>query len=44
MDGMTTSQLPAPTTLQPVTEDKSLLTVIESGASCCGGSACGTGD
>ncbi|MET0673803.1 MAG: hypothetical protein ABWY37_09950 [Microbacterium pygmaeum] len=42
---MTTSQLPTPATLLPVTEDKNLLTVVESSAgSCCGGSACGTGN
>ncbi|MET0780753.1 MAG: hypothetical protein ABWZ16_04440 [Microbacterium sp.] len=39
---MTTSQLPAPMTLQPVGDDRNLLTVVESGASCCGGAACGT--
>ena len=37
---MTTSNLPAPT-VQPL-EDKTPLTVIESGASCCGGGCCGT--
>jgi hypothetical protein len=36
---MTTSQLPTPT-LQPVTEDKNLLTIVESAGSCCGGSTC----
>jgi hypothetical protein len=36
---MTTSQLPTPT-LQPVAEDKNLLTIVESAGSCCGGSAC----
>jgi hypothetical protein len=40
MDRMTTSQLPAPVTLLPVGDDMNLLTVVESGASCCGGSAC----
>ncbi|HYJ48760.1 MAG TPA: hypothetical protein VEX12_02500 [Microbacterium sp.] len=40
---MTTSQLPSPAILQPTGEEKNLLTVVESGASCCGGSACGTG-
>ncbi|HEX5730046.1 hypothetical protein [Microbacterium sp.] len=40
---MTTSQLPSPATLQPTAEEKTLLTVVESGTSCCGGSACGTG-
>jgi hypothetical protein len=44
MDRMTTSQLPAPVTLLPVGDDKNLLTASESGASCCGGSACGTGN
>lgn len=43
MERMTTSQLPAPVTLLPISEDKNLLAVAESGASCCGGSACGTG-
>ncbi|CAN5405803.1 hypothetical protein BH10ACT5_BH10ACT5_13020 [soil metagenome] len=43
MDDMTTSQLPAPVTLLPVGDDENLLTVVESGASCCG-SACGTGN
>ena len=37
---MTTSQLPAPTILQPVTDDKNLLTIVESAGSCCGGSSC----
>jgi len=41
---MTTSQLPTPSTLEPVSDDKNLLTVVESaGETCCGGSACGTG-
>lgn len=44
MEGMTTSQLPAPVTLLPVGADQNLLTASESGASCCGGSACGTGN
>lgn len=44
MDDMTTSQQPDSVTLLPVGDDKNLLTVTESGASCCGGSACGTGN
>jgi hypothetical protein len=36
---MATSNLPAPTLL-PLTDDKNLLTVVDSGASCCGGGAC----
>jgi len=36
---MTTSPLPTPT-LQPVADDKSLLTIVESAGSCCGGSSC----
>jgi hypothetical protein len=36
---MTTSQLPTPT-LQPVAEEKNLLTIVESGAACCGGECC----
>ena len=44
MDDMTTSQQPAPVTLLPVGDDKNLLTVTEAAGSCCGGSACGTGD
>ena len=44
MDHMTTPLQPAPVTLLPVADDKNLLTVAESGASCCGGSACGTGN
>jgi len=39
---MATSNLPAPE-LQPltaVTDDKNLLTVVEDGASCCGGTSC----
>jgi hypothetical protein len=43
MDDMTTSQQPAPITLAPVSDDKNLLTVVESGSSCCGGGACGMG-
>ncbi|MCR2762258.1 hypothetical protein NQ152_01915 [Microbacterium sp. zg.B48] len=39
---MTTSQQPAPVTLQPIAEEKNLLTVVESSGSCCGGSACGS--
>ncbi|MFB9645186.1 hypothetical protein [Microbacterium terregens] len=39
---MTTSQQPAAVTLEPIAEDKNLLTVAEAGGSCCGGSACGT--
>jgi len=38
---MTTSQLPTPT-LQPIGDEKVLLTVVESAGSCCGGSSCGT--
>ncbi|GAA3915524.1 hypothetical protein GCM10022382_22180 [Microbacterium invictum] len=39
---MTTSNLPAPAP-QPLTtaaDDKNLLTVVEDGASCCGGTSC----
>ena len=43
MEVMTTSQQPAPITLAPVSDEKNLLTVVESGGSCCGGSACGMG-
>ncbi|MFD0791192.1 hypothetical protein ACFQ0P_12345 [Microbacterium insulae] len=39
---MTTSQTPTPATLQPVTDDKNLLTVVESAGSCCGGGSCST--
>jgi hypothetical protein len=39
---MATSNLPTPT-LQPLGDDKTLLNVIESESSCCGGSACGIG-
>jgi len=42
MGRMTTSQQPV--TLLPVGDDKNLLTVTESAGSCCGGSACGTGN
>jgi hypothetical protein len=38
---MTSSQLPTPT-LQPVADDKNLLTVVESAGSCCGGGSCST--
>ncbi|MBM7827861.1 hypothetical protein JOD60_001919 [Microbacterium aurum] len=38
---MATSNLPTPQ-LQPVSDDKNLLTVVEDGASCCGGGCCGT--
>jgi len=38
---MSTSNLPAPT-LQPVADDKNLLTVVDEGGSCCGGSSCGS--
>jgi hypothetical protein len=38
---MTSSQLPTPT-LQPVAEEKNLLTVVESAGSCCGGGSCST--
>jgi hypothetical protein len=44
MDAMTTSAQPAPVNLLPIGEEKNLLSVSESGASCCGGSACGTGN
>jgi len=41
--GMATSNLPSPT-LQPIAEEKNLLTVIESDASsCCGGGSCSIG-
>ena len=40
MDGMTTSQQPAPLTLAPVPDDKNLLTVVDSAGSCCGGGSC----
>lgn len=40
MDVMTTSQQPAPITLAPVPDEKNLLTVAESGGSCCGGGSC----
>jgi hypothetical protein len=36
---MTTSPLPTPT-LQPVADDKSLLTIVASVGACCGGSSC----
>lgn len=40
---MATSNLPAPT-LQPIADDKNLLTVIESdSSSCCGGGSCSIG-
>ncbi|WP_439592261.1 hypothetical protein [Microbacterium sp.] len=39
---MTTSPLTTPTTLQPVGDDKNLLTVVESSSSCCGGGSCST--
>lgn len=42
MGGMTTSQLPVPSTLQPVSDEKNLLTVVESAGSCCGGGSCST--
>ncbi|WP_272943145.1 hypothetical protein [Microbacterium yannicii] len=38
---MTTQQLPTPAALQPVSDEKNLLTVVESAGSCCGGSSCG---
>jgi hypothetical protein len=37
---MTTSQLPTPTSLQPISDEKNLLTIVESAGSCCGGSSC----
>ena len=40
MVGMTTSPQPAPITLAPASDDKNLLTVVESGGSCCGGGSC----
>ena len=40
MDAMTTSQVPAPITLAPVPDEKSLLTVVESAGACCGGGSC----
>lgn len=43
MDAMTTSQFPSPVTLQPVPDDKNLLTVVESSDSCCGGGSCSIG-
>lgn len=43
MVGMTTSAQPTPISLAPVADEKSLLTVVESAGSCCGGSACGIG-
>jgi hypothetical protein len=39
---MTTSQIPASAALQPVADEKNLLTVVESGGSCCGGGSCST--
>jgi hypothetical protein len=39
MDSMTTQQLPTPA-LQSVSDEKNLLTVVESAGSCCGGSSC----
>ena len=39
---MTTSQLPTPSALQPVADEKNLLTVVEAGGSCCGGGSCST--
>jgi len=36
------SQMPTPATLQPISDEKNLLTIVESGGSCCGGSACAT--
>jgi len=39
MDLMATSNLPTPT-LQPVADEKNLLTVVDEGASCCGGGCC----
>jgi hypothetical protein len=35
-----TSQTPSPTILQPIPDERNLLTVVESGGSCCGGSSC----
>ena len=40
MDDMTTSPQPAPISLAPVPDEKNLLTVVESGGSCCGGGSC----
>ena len=42
MDAMTPSQTPAPVALQPISDEKNLLTQVESGGSCCGGSSCST--
>jgi hypothetical protein len=39
---MTSSPLPAPTALPPVSDEKNLLTVVESAGSCCGGGSCST--
>lgn len=39
MGVMTSSQLPTPT-LQPISDEKNLLTVVESAGSCCGGGSC----
>jgi len=36
---MATSNLPTPT-LQPISDEQNLLTVVEDGASCCGGGCC----
>ena len=40
IDAMTTSQVPAPITLAPIPDEKSLLTVVESAGACCGGGSC----
>lgn len=37
---MTTSPQPAPLTLPPASDDKDLLTVVDSAGSCCGGGSC----
>lgn len=39
MVGMATSNLPSPT-LQPIQDETKLLTVVDEGASCCGGGCC----
>lgn len=36
---MTISQMPTPT-LQPIAEEKTLLTIAGNAGSCCGGSSC----
>ncbi|MFV0320375.1 MAG: hypothetical protein ACK5IN_08475 [Microbacterium sp.] len=36
---MATSNLPTPT-LQPLTDEKDLIAVVDEGATCCGGGGC----